>query len=178
MKADTFVLNDLPEILVKDWYNCYLYSEFDMQVICYYWLRHRYCGTARERIVRTQPVLKYDDGVSVKPDIVIFQKRIPLYAIELKCFFGEINFSKVRKDQEKLENLNKFGIKHAYQIVIYDSDSNFSIESRDKADWMKNYYSFIGVNLRRHPTGRLRANYEKTKRLWLHRKEYTNKRLW
>ncbi len=31
MKADSWILNELPELLVTDWYNGLIYTESDMQ---------------------------------------------------------------------------------------------------------------------------------------------------
>jgi hypothetical protein len=58
MKADSWILNELPEYLIKDWYELYIYNESDMQASAYYWLRDYF---DRERsakwIVRTQPFI-------------------------------------------------------------------------------------------------------------------------
>jgi hypothetical protein len=42
VKADPWILNDLPEFLVDDWYDLQLYSEFDAQVATYYHLRRHF----------------------------------------------------------------------------------------------------------------------------------------
>ena len=178
MKADSLIINKLPEFLVQDWTKLYMYSEFDMQVICYHWLRKHYqWRIGREWIVRTQPVLALGDSVKVKPDIVIYHGAKPIYAFELKCYFSQPNMIAIEKDQDKLRRLKVHGIRHAYQLVVYIDDGLLTLPSHRKDEWMKNYFSFIGINLKRHSIGRLRANFTRNYKLWKKRKDSANKRI-
>jgi hypothetical protein len=42
LRADSWILHELPERLVADWYNLQIFTEYDLQVATYYWLRHEF----------------------------------------------------------------------------------------------------------------------------------------
>ena len=86
MRADTWILNDLPEQLVADWYNLQVFNEYDMQVATYYWIRREFERTRSESwTVRTQPSLEMPGGTTVKPDIVIFKNSCPTTCLSLNA---------------------------------------------------------------------------------------------
>lgn len=167
MRADPWILNDLPERLVDDWYDRYIFNEHDMQVATYYWLRRHFDRYRSEPwSVRAQPVLELRAGGCVKPDIVIYRNTLPYDIIELKCQLEGIRFELLNSDVEKLRALKAENIRHAYQLVLYDRDEVWDIPSATKKPWMQQYLTFVGANVRRHTTGRLRRGYEAGRKQW------------
>ncbi len=169
MRADPFFLHDLPERLVQDWYELNIYTEFDVQVAAYYWIRRRFeRDRAEQWIVRTQPTLRLKSGRPVKPDVVIFKNTIPYDAIEFKCQWDGFNEVGLMDDVEKLRTLKtEYNLRHAYQVVVYDDPDCYSLPSRQKEPWMKNYLSFAGANVRRNRNGNARQGYAEARSRWV-----------
>lgn len=167
MRGDTWIINVLPEILVEDWYNLYIYSEYDLQVATYHWLRREFDKNRSVKwIVRTQPIILLKKG-SVKPDIVIYKNTIPYDIFELKCQMNGFRESELQDDLDKFYRLKKeWNIRHAYQLVLYDDEVIIELPTYRKEDWMKNFLTFISVNIRRSSTGRRRNNYDEAIKRW------------
>ncbi|WXG43955.1 MAG: hypothetical protein WED04_07990 [Promethearchaeati archaeon SRVP18_Atabeyarchaeia-1] len=172
-KADSWILNDLPEKLVEDWYSNFVYSEFDMQAAAYYWLRKYFENERSERwFLRSQPLIELSHGPTkedtfVKPDITIYKGTQLVDAIELKCQLDGLQIPSINKDLEKLRTL-KTDLRHAYMFVLYDDElSGDFIERRvAREEWMKNYLTFVWANVRRHNNGRMRNNYSSQRKKW------------
>jgi hypothetical protein len=167
MKADSWILRDLPKLLVDDWYKLLISTEFDVQVAAYHHLRKAY---DRDRHlqwrIRAQPLLKVRGG-EVKPDIVIYKGTILYDVIEIKCLLDGFSWTRIEQDLKKFRTLQTSeGLRHAYMLVVYDDDVVAGLQGRDKDPWMKNFLTFVGANVRRSATGRLRAHYASTRRRW------------
>lgn len=167
MRADSWILNEIPEYLIMDWYNLKIYTEFDLQATAYFWIRKYF---ERERslnwIVRLQPSLILRNKF-VKPDIVIYKNTVPYDVMEIKCQLQGFNEVLCRKDLDKLRRLKiEYNMRHAYQIVLYDDNKNISLPSYMKEPWMKNYLTFVGANVHLHKDARKRRNYDQARRRW------------
>ena len=167
MKADTWLLNGLPEQLVTDWYNLQIFNEYDMQVATYYWIRREFERTRSENwSVRTQPSLKMSGGRIVKPDIVIFKNSVAYDVLELKCHLDGVRETLLDEDLDKLKEMKtQWNLRHAYQLVLYDDDNVLRLV-HDKEPWMKQYLTFVGANVRRHDSKRMRHGYEESRARW------------
>ena len=164
MKADSWILHKLPDAILSDWYCLYIYTEHDLQVATYHWLRAHF---DRERsdnwIVRSQPTLDAEGG-TMKPDLVIYRNTIPYDAIELKCLMDGFRKNRLDPDLDKLQRLKtEHNLRHAYMIVLYDDDD---VYSPTRQQWMKNYLTYIGMNVRRHENGRMRRGYKESRARW------------
>jgi len=167
LRADSWILHELPERLVADWYNLQIFTEYDLQVATYYWLRREFERTrSKQWLVRTQPILNLAGDKSVKPDVVVFKNTLPYDVFELKCHLGGIRESLLDTDLEKLHRLkDRFNLRHAYQLVLYDADDVWDL-AYDKEPWMKRYLTFVGANVRRHVHGRMRRGYHRARQRW------------
>lgn len=167
MRADSWVMDDLPELVVADWYNLFIFTECDLQVAAYYWLRRYFQRTRSEQwSVRTQPTLDVGSGKTSKPDVVVFKNALPYDVFELKCHLTGVRADRWEADLDKLRQLKeKWNIRHAYQLVLYDDDEVWGLP-REKETWAKRYLTFVGANIRRHETGRMRRDYEQARRRW------------
>lgn len=167
MRADSWILHDLPEHLFDDWYNLQIFTEYDLQVATYYWVRREFERTRSEQwLVRTQPTLDLANGKTVKPDVVIFKNTLPYDVFELKCHLGGIRESSLNADLEKFRRLkDRFNLRHAYQLVLYDHDDVWDL-AYEKESWMKQYLTFVGANVRRHAHGRMRRGYGDARSRW------------
>lgn len=167
LRADSWILHELPEHLVVDWYNLQIFTEYDLQVATYYSLRREFERTRSEQwLVRTQPSLDLTGGKMVKPDVVIFKNTLPYDVFELKCHLDGARESSLDADLEKLRRLkDRFNLRHAYQLVLYDDDDILNLVYQ-KEPWMKQYLTFVGANVRRHQNGRLRRGYDEARRRW------------
>jgi hypothetical protein len=171
VRGDSYSIGTLPERLVEDWYRLSIFTEYDMQVAVYYWLRREF-ERSRSSIwtVRTQPTLDIGGGRKVKPDVVLFRKSVPYDVFELKCHLNAVQPTLWDIDSEKLRELkDTWNIRHAYQLVLYDDVDNWSLP-RQKQPWMKQYFSFVGANVRLHSSGRLRRGYDEARRSWERRR--------
>ncbi|MGA2325560.1 MAG: hypothetical protein ABSH05_04670 [Bryobacteraceae bacterium] len=158
---------DLPELLVRDWYSLFIFTEYDLQVATYYWFRQHFERTRSERwSVRTQPRLVVGPGKTFKPDVVVFKDTLPYDVLELKCHITDVRADRWGADLEKLRQLkDKWNVRHAYQLILYDDDDVWDLPAQ-KEPWMKHYVTFVGANVRRHETGRMRRGYEHARRRW------------
>jgi hypothetical protein len=103
----------------------------------------------------------------VKPDIVIYKNTIPYDVFELKCQMGGFQPRTLEQDLDKLKALKReWNIRHAYQLVLYDDDSTHSLPTYKKSDWMKNFLTFIPINIRRSASGRQRDGYFDARKRW------------
>ncbi|MBI3550950.1 MAG: hypothetical protein HY077_00405 [Elusimicrobia bacterium] len=168
MKADGWIVDLLKREVVNDWFDLRIYSEFDLQVCAYFWLRKYFDGERSTKwIVRAQPLVRNARGQIFKPDIAIFRNSILYDIIELKMFPGDLQHLPVLKDYKKLQHLKReLNLRHAYEVVCYDSDEKYHLPSRVKAPWMKNFLTPIFINFRRNENGRLRRDYAATRRRW------------
>lgn len=168
MRADSLILNDLPQYLIQEWYNLNIYNESDMQCCVYWWLRD-YFDTVRSAkwIIRTQPTTPLDHGGTYKPDVSIFRNSVLYDAIELKCQLDGIYGTVFDKDIEKFRVLKtQYNLRHAYQLVLYDDERVLKLPSYSKEDWMKDYLTLVAANVRYHPSGRRRNNYQMARKKW------------
>ena len=157
MRANPWMLNTLPKLVLRDWRDLRIYTEADLQGSVYFWLRRHFDAVRSSRWdFRSQPVIPIG-GRDSRPDVVFFKRGVPYDAIELKVQLRGFSRHTLTREWDKLQRLKQHqGMRHAYQFVLYDSDEVFRL---DKADWMKNYLTFIGVNVRRYPSGKLRKGY-------------------
>jgi len=95
MRAGSWILNDLPELLVDDWYSMLIHTEFDMQMASYHYLRVAHGDSDTWRF-REQPHMTADCG-NVKPDIVIHEGTVAYDAIEMKCQLDGFSWSRLGK---------------------------------------------------------------------------------
>ncbi len=164
MRADSWILSDLPEALIEDWYDLHIHTEFDMQVIAYHHLRVAFTGGNDTWRWRAQP--RAAAGTKhTKPDLVLYKGTAPYDAIEMKCLLDGFNWQRLEADLEKLRLLRLEGLRHAYLLVLYDDETTADLGAKE--DWMKNYLTFVGANVRRHAgSDRRRAQYEGARRRW------------
>lgn len=170
MRADPWVVNELCEQLVCDWYELFIFSERDMQSAAYFWVRKYFDRNRTERWrVRNEPIFRLRDGTHYKPDLVVFKDGRPVDAFELKCHLRRVDLGLWDKDLTKLCRLkDECKLRHAYQLVLYDAEGVSELASQ-KEPWMKRYLTFVGANVRRHEyTCRLRRGYHDARRLWEH----------
>jgi hypothetical protein len=170
MRADPFIRNNLPDLLIEDWYNLSIYNEFDLQVAAYYWLRREFDRLRSQHwIIRAQPRLEVGNAI-MKPDIVIYKMSVPYDVIELKCQMVALRESPLRKDLDKLKALKKLNVRHAYLLVLYDDDGWYDKFTRReisrREDWMKNYLTPVFANVRCHAKGRKRRGYDEVRARW------------
>lgn len=167
MRADTWILHDLPEQLVADWYNLQIFTEYDMQVATYYWIRREFERTRSDSwTVRTQPSLGMPGDTIVKPDIVIFKNSVPYDVLELKCHLDGVRATSLDDDLDKLRRMkDHWNLRHVYQLVLYDDEDVLRI-TYDKEPWMKHYLTFVGANVRCLDSGRMRRGYGDSHEKW------------
>jgi hypothetical protein len=167
MRVDSFILNDLPEFLIDQWYDLDIYNESDMQCCTYFWLRDYFDNDRSGKwIIRTQPTTPLDRG-TYKPDISIFKHSKMYDAIELKCQLDGIDDAVIDRDIEKFHMLKtQYNLRHAYQLVLYDDNDILELPSYWKEDWMKDYLTLVPANVRKHPSGRRRNKYESARKRW------------
>lgn len=153
--------------VVADWYNLKIFTEFNLQVAAYYWLRCEFERTRSEQwLVRTQPTLDMGAGKTVKPGVVIFKNTLPYDVFELKCYLDGIHELLFDADLEKLHRLkDRFNLRHAYQLVLYDDDDVWDL-AYGREPWMKQYLTFVGANVRRHANGRSSRGYNDARGRW------------
>jgi hypothetical protein len=102
MRADSTIMNWLPDNLVKDWYEFRIFSEYDLQVCAYHWLRQYFDKfRAVKWVVRTQPALVIN-GVLSRPDIVIYRGGVPYDVMELKFQMSGFSEVPIVRDYQKL----------------------------------------------------------------------------
>lgn len=167
MRADTWILHDLPERLVQDWEDGLIYTEADMQSAAHYWLRRHFeKWRSMSWSIRTEPPLPTPEGIR-KPDLVLYKNATPYDFFELKCqLLGGFNSLRLEPDLEKLRALKPvYNVRHAYQFVLYDDDDIWRFAQKEP--WMKTYVTFVGANVRRHPdSGYKRSSYDVSKSRW------------
>jgi hypothetical protein len=164
MRADSWILNSLPEALVDDWFDLHIHTEFDMQVMAYHHLRVAFTdGNVRWRW-RAQP-RTLAGTKNTKPDLVLYKGTVQYDAIEMKCLLDGFNWQRLETDLEKLRLWKQAGLRHAYLLVLYDDETTADLGTKD--EWMKSYLTFIGANVRRYPgSDRKRSRYDATRRRW------------
>jgi hypothetical protein len=139
-----------------------------MQASAYFWLRQQFERDRNEKwVIRTQPVLGTPHGIR-KPDIVVYKGLTPYDFIELKCHLRDgFKPSGLAADLEKLRDLKPVhNVRHAYQFVLYDDEHTWQFNKLDGA-WMHHYLTFVGANVRRHPTSdRQRNGYKDARARW------------
>ncbi len=162
-------MDELPSRILSDVYNFFVFNEADLQAVVYHWTttwmeRNYPSDAARPRFLLNQPALRVS-GQLVRPDLVMFHGHQPIVAIELKCELNRPSHAGSEKDIEKLRVCKTAypTLKNAYFLYLYDSDSDLDV---DVEDWMKRYFFTIPVNVRRHPTRRLRNRYVHWRRKW------------
>jgi hypothetical protein len=166
MRADSWILKDLPELIIRDWYDGHVYTESDMQASVYYWLRKHFEKERNaEWFIRTEPVLRTPSGIR-KPDIVVYRNSTPFDFIELKCQLDGFSSDALVADLDKLRDLKPvFNVRHAYQFVLYDEADSMKLRTRQ--EWMRRYVTFVGANVRRRPgNARQRPGYHEARRHW------------
>jgi hypothetical protein len=99
-----------------------------------------------------------------KPDIVVYEDKVPSYVLELKMFpeLDEVNEDKIDADLEKLNVFIKRSntIKWGFFILVYDADEDFGITDSRLRRWGLEKISVIAINIRRkEDSGNKRKNY-------------------
>lgn len=163
-RADPDILDLLRKELVKDWYELRLFSEYDLQCATYFWLRKHFDSERNDSwTLRTQPTLE-SKASFWKPDIVIYRNDVPYDAIELKFQMDGFTEAPIARDFEKFRKLKReWGLRHAYMFVLYDDADTFSLT---KDEWMKNYLTLVGVNVRLLDDGTPRRDYKRVRQQW------------
>jgi len=69
------------------------------------------------------------------------------------------------QDIQKLKGLRD-ELRHAYVLVLYDDETMAKLGQKE--EWMKNYLTFVGANVRRHrgPKNRRRSQHQAARRRW------------
>jgi hypothetical protein len=137
VRADSWSIHDLPEKLVNDWYDLFIFTEYDLQVATYYWLRREF-DRSRSSFwsVRTRLALEVRDGRKVKSDVVLFKNSVPYDIFELKSHLDTIRHAQWEADLDKLHELkDTWNIRHAYRLILYDNDVNWNL-SAGTEPWM------------------------------------------
>jgi hypothetical protein len=177
MRADTWVKEQLPELLVRDWRDLRIYTEHDMQSCVYFHLRKHY---DRERsddwIIRNQPGLRVPGRQRPpKPDIVTFKKTAYQDAYEFKCLLTnqdlrDADRERIREDIEGLEALREpLGLRHAYFVLMCDHQLEGSrrreTELTRYRETRDGYLTIVIANVFMKK-GRVRRGYEAARNRW------------
>jgi hypothetical protein len=98
-----FARRGLDDLLLDDLRGHYIFNESDMHSAAYYYIREYFAKKERSRMyVRCEPRI-----AGMKPDIVVFESGLPVYALEFKLFAtpDSINEDLIWADLDKLAEL-------------------------------------------------------------------------
>lgn len=160
-----FIKSGLGKGLYKDLRKCLLHNERDVHAAAYGYIRKFIERKGRDRlIVRCDATLKGPGCQRPRPDLVVFNQRKPIYAVEFKVFprIVGVNRAAVEKDVRKLEVLGRrHGLSYGFLVVVYDSESELYLPDRVLRKRDIKRVSVIEINMRFDvKTLRQRRNYE------------------
>src|SRR6266853_1645617 len=95
-----FVRRELDDLIFTDLWNLNIFNERDLHSAAYFYARRFFEKTDRDNVyVRCEPQI-----AGMKPDIVVYERGQPIYALEFKVFWepDRINEAAVENDIRKL----------------------------------------------------------------------------
>ena len=161
VRFNGFMRHGLDELLLNDLLNHDIFNESDLHSAAYVYIRAFFRKNERSHIyVRCEPHL-----AGMKPDIVIFNRTKPIYAVEFKCSMKQdyVNDETVFKDLDKLaEVVNRFeSVKRGFFYLVHDSEESYKISNSALKKRGYENISMSTINARRNEkTGRRRHNYD------------------
>lgn len=167
MRGDPYVLNELAESLVCDWYDGRIYTEHDMQSSAYFHLR-QYFNRERNHswILRNQPTITLGPNrPTIKPDFGVFRNTKLYDVYELKCLLGvDLDAAaegRIDADLAKIKSASRdIDIRHAYFILVCDDCNGYRFDRRSN-DWSHGLLSVVVANVYCHlDSGRKRRGYD------------------
>lgn len=156
-----FMRRGLHKLLLGDIRNLDVFNESDLHSAAYFYIRMFFQQNGRSNIyVRCEPRL-----AGMNPDIVIYDRARPIYAVEFKFAKKQdrVNEKGVFKDLDKLAKVvNRFkSMKWGFFYLVHDSEQSYRIPN---SVLRKNGYEKISmstINARRNEdNGRRRHNYD------------------
>lgn len=156
-----FMRSGLDNLLFDDLWNLHVFNESDLHSAAYFYIRKFFQQNERSNIyVRCEPTL-----ARKKPDIVIFNRDRPIYAVEFKVFTekNHVNESKVFEDLDKLAaGMNRFeSMKWGFFYLVHDSEESYTLSNSALRKRGYENISMTTINARRkEDTGRRRHNYD------------------
>jgi len=157
-----FMNHRLDNLLCADLVNFDIFNESDLHSAAYFYIRDFFRKNERSHIyVRCEPTL-----ARKKPDIVIYNRAKPIYAVEFKVFTkqDDVNEKKVFEDLDKLaEVVNRFeSMKWGFFYLVHDSEESYTLSNPALRKRGYDNISMSTINARRkEDTGRRRHNYDK-----------------
>jgi hypothetical protein len=164
-----FIKSGLVKGLYEDLRKCLLHNERDVHAVAYGYIRKFLGRKGRDRlIVRCDATLKGPGSQRPRPDLVVFNQRKPIYAVEFKVFPKIVGVNRaavekaVEKDVRKLEVLGRrHGLSYGFLVVVYDSENELYLPDRVLRKRDIKRVSVIEINMRFDvKTFRQRRNYE------------------
>ncbi|MBI3810008.1 MAG: hypothetical protein HY284_06085 [Nitrospirae bacterium] len=156
-----FMRHGLDDLLFSDLWEHYIFNESDLHSAAYFYIREYFNKNERPNIyVRCEPQL-----ARMKPDIVIFDKAEPIYAIEFKFFTkpDSINEEALFRDLDKLAKIvGRFdSMKWGFFYMVHDGEEPYTLSNPSLRRRGYERISVSTINLRRREdTGRRRNNYD------------------
>lgn len=162
-----FMGNGLEDLLLKDLLNHDIFNESDLHSAAYFYIRSFFQLNGRSNIyVRSEPRL-----AGMEPDIVIFDRARPIYAVEFKFAKAQdrINEDGIFKDLDKLAKVvNRFdSMKWGFFYLVHDTEEFYELPNRElRKQGYKNISASL-INARRTNNGkRRRRNYDDWREEW------------
>ena len=162
----SYIMEELPEEIVGDIKDLYIFNEADLQSRVYFRLQRTLNKMKTQRLLLNKPSY-YKRGRNIfYPDFVVIDKYgNPKAAMELKFVQPD---RKPQYPKKEMKNFKKFKttnekIKKAYFMFIYDRDKLYDIPFEQ---WMKHYFFSIPINMRRNSSRRLRYRYYEWRDNW------------
>lgn len=156
-----FMRSGLDDLLLTDLWNLDVFNESDLHSAAYFYIRKFFQQNGRSNIyVRCEPRL-----AGMKPDIVIYDRARPIYAVEFKFAKKQdrVNEKGVFKDLDKLaEVVNRFeSMKWGFFYLVHDTEESYELPNRVLRKHGYKNISASMINARRtKDTGRRRHNYD------------------
>ena len=156
-----FMHSTLDDLLFNDLWNLEFFNERDLHAAASVYIKAFFQKNGRSNIfVRSEPSL-----AGMKPDIVIYDKARPIYAVEFKFAKKQDNIKEkgVFKDLDKLaEIMNRFeSMKWGFFYLVHDSEESYTLT---KGALRKRGYEKISMSTinarRKEDTGKRRRNYD------------------
>ena len=156
-----FMRESLHTLLFDDLWNLDVFNESDLHSAAYFYIRKFFQQNERSNIyVRCEPRL-----AGMKPDIVIYDRARPIYAVEFKFSKKQnrVNERGVFKDLDKLVKVvNRFdSMKWGFFYLVHDSEESNRIPNSVLRKYGYEKISMTAINMRRNENnGRQRRNYD------------------
>jgi hypothetical protein len=147
-----FVKGGLHKGIYNDFRDFMLYNERDVHAVTYGYIRNFLKKKNREGlIVRNEPMLRVRAKERTKPDLVVFKRDVPAYAIEIKVYpkRDRVNDHAVWEDLKNLHELVKrHQMTYGFLIVVYDSDMAFNFRNSSLRKEGIDKVSVVEINMR------------------------------